>query len=108
MNTIIKDDINQLAFTLNESGSATNWILQLKYKETGSEVLYLLDQDQDQTLNPLRYNQFDIIDPLDLDLEVGQWDYYVWATGLTAGDPDVLSLTMSFGIVEIGRLNVEN
>jgi hypothetical protein len=104
---IIKEEINALPFTLNESGSATNWILQLKYKETGEQVLYLLESDLDQSLNPERYNQFNVNDPLDLDLEVGQWDYYVWATGLTAGDPDVLSLTMSFGVVEIGRLNVE-
>jgi hypothetical protein len=104
---IIKDEINQLAFTLTEDGTPANWILQMIYKETNEEVLYLLESNEDLSLNTLRYNQWDIIDPIDLDLEVGQWDYRIWATGLTAGNPDVLSLTQSLGIIEIGRLNVE-
>lgn len=107
MINIKKDTLNEIGFTLNESGTASNWILQLIYKETKEEVLYLLEPQDDTSTNTLRYNKFDIDDPFDLDIEVGQWDYYVWATGLTAGDPDVLSTTMSNGIIEIGRLNVE-
>jgi hypothetical protein len=102
------NDVNLVPFTLNEKSVEPfeNWVLEVEYKETGRVERMVLERDNDLSLSFTRYNLFNVIEGVDLDLEEGQWDYRVYQTGLTAGNPDILDPDTFEGIVEIGRLRV--
>jgi hypothetical protein len=105
---IFRGITNSVAFTLDEKTIEPfeNWILEVEYKETDRIERMVLERVNDLSDNPVRYNLFQVIEGLDIDLEEGQWDYRVYQTGLTAGNPDVLDSDTFGGLVEIGRLRV--
>jgi hypothetical protein len=108
---MIMGTVSGVCMTLTEEtdfNNFENWIFELRFKETGEFRTMILEPQDDISFNDLRFNEFLIEEGVDINLEEGQWDYRVYQTGLTAGNPDILNpdVYRMNRLVEIGRLNV--
>lgn len=108
---ITKNQINQCAFTLNESTSivGAKYILQIESKATNTSKLTWLEGDE--SLRPERLNLYSIEEvPLDqedlaemkVNLVKGDYNFYVWETEASA-----LNLDLASSIIESGQLEVK-
>lgn len=107
---LIKNQLNIVMFTLNESITLENpsFILQIESKvDFSSKVMWLLN---DVTLNSARYNEYiiEMVDKIDenlsnmkIYLEEGTYNFYVWQT-----DSIVLNTNNALNIIESGKLIV--
>jgi hypothetical protein len=108
---LYKSQANTAIFTLNEAATNTTFDVLFEFINvtTGEEKLFT----QTDTSQVERYNKFIIIESNTenlyngtIKLEAGQWTYTVYE--MPVASPPSLSKVNSVGVLEIGRITVQD
>lgn len=121
---INKNDINEIYLTLSESTTLVNpnYLFQFDYDSLSTRnPIYYYTYDLSTSTN--RYNKFILVDnsltgtssstqssvgfTASFNLKAGQWTYTIYATDLPIDVYNLVGVTASSNIVEIGRMLVD-
>ncbi len=100
---INKDEVNNIVLTLSEVSTLTNpYYLFVFQNEMNPESDPILFTTADISAYPERFNQFELDEPVDVDLIKGQYSYFVYESLI----PPVTIEDTTGDVIEEGRMVV--
>lgn len=100
---INKDEVNNIVLTLSEVSTLTNpYYLFVFQNEMNPESTPILFTAPDISAYPERFNQFELDEPVDVELNKGQYSYSVYESVI----PPVTIEDTTGDIIEEGRMVV--
>lgn len=102
---LYKNQSNNIVLTLDEkaTNSTHDWLFEFTNDITNA-VKYATLSDISTT--PLRFNEFNLIEPDDVLLQEGSWTYRVYE--MPVASPPSTNPNLAYGIVEVGKVWVED
>ncbi len=102
---LYKNQSNTVVLTLDEkaTNSTHDWLFEFTNDITNS-VKYATLSDISTT--PLRYNEFNLTEGVDVLLQEGSWTYRVYEMPVLS--PPSINPNLAYGVVEVGKVWVED
>lgn len=102
---LYKNQTNNIVLTLDEkaTNSTHDWLFEFTNDITNS-VKYATLSDISTT--PLRYNEFNLTEGVDVILQEGSWTYRVYEMPVLS--PPSTNKSLAYGVVEVGKVWVED
>lgn len=95
--------MNNIIVTLRHSTTIIDAVYTLLITSSNDITQHVITLTTDVSLNSDRYNQYDMADPTDIDLRVGDYDYFIFES-----DPITGFNQATDNIIEGGKLRVRD
>lgn len=102
---LYKNQSNTVVLTLDEKATNTthDWLIEFTNDITGSTELVTVT---DISTTPSRFNEFVIVEPSDVELQTGVWQYTVYE--MPVSSPPSTNTALAYATVETGKMWVED